>query len=134
MDFLVRYEVSFSARCRSAVNVTVSLGMRTLYHQLTKSPTHWISPRLQTPVRSARSLGEVTRGMTFVPALVRDARSLREVTEPRSLALREAEESAAHGRRRAGSRCGSGRTRERRMGRRKPGRRRKLQRKRVRGV
>jgi len=43
-------------------------------------------------------------------APVRSVRSLGEVTEPRSLALREAEGSAAHGRRRAGLRRGSERT------------------------
>jgi hypothetical protein len=46
-------------------------------------------------VRSARSLREVTTGMAFAPALVRDARSLREVTERRRLASREAERSEA---------------------------------------
>ena len=39
IDFLVRYEVSFSARCRSGVSVIVSLGIGPSYHQLTTSPT-----------------------------------------------------------------------------------------------
>jgi Peptidase family S41 len=56
MDFLVRYEVSLSARCRSVVNVIVSLGMAPVYHQLTNSPCKPLAePRTGGKARSRPS-------------------------------------------------------------------------------